>query len=264
MLLAEAVMDERLSVQCARCRIPKGRRACDSVDGAAPRGCPTRLGGEALAKARALCAEPAIAPMAYHASCQEAAGYECRGTTLRPVLTRVEETCGFAQRMGYRRLGLAFCAGLIGEAAALDRVLAARGFEVISAVCKVGAVPKESLGLREEEKLRPGQFESMCNPLGQAELLNAARTDFNIVLGLCVGHDSLFLRHAEAPCTVLAVKDRLLCHNPLAALYTVGSYYKSLLEEDVSTARRGSGGRDVRRRGGVGAARDGATRRRTR
>jgi enoyl-CoA hydratase/carnithine racemase len=43
------------------------------------------------------------------------------------------------------------------------------------------------------------------------------KTDFNVLLGLCVGHDSLFLKYAEAPCTVLAVKDRMLGHNPLAA-----------------------------------------------
>lgn len=36
------------------------------------------------------------------------------------------------------------------------------------------------------------------------------------------------LEFAEAPCTVLAVKDRLLGHNPLAAIYNIDSYYRSL------------------------------------
>jgi uncharacterized metal-binding protein len=57
---------------------------------------------------------------------------------------------------------------------------------------------------------------------------NDEQTEFNIVMGLCVGHDSLFLKYSNAPCTVLAAKDRLLGHNPLAAIYTIDSYYRSL------------------------------------
>ena len=68
----------------------------------------------------------------------------------------------------------------------------------------------------------------MCNPILQAMVLNDGKTDLNVLLGLCVGHDSLFFKYAEAPCTVLAVKDRLLGHNPLAAIYTSDSYYRSL------------------------------------
>ena len=41
----------------------------------------------------------------------------------------------------------------------------------------------------------------MCNPIAQAELLNRAETQFNICLGLCVGHDSLFYRYSQAPVT---------------------------------------------------------------
>ena len=68
----------------------------------------------------------------------------------------------------------------------------------------------------------------MCNPVLQAMILNREGTDFNVILGLCVGHDSLFLKYSEALCTVLAVKDRVLGHNPLAAVYNLDSYYRSL------------------------------------
>ncbi len=68
----------------------------------------------------------------------------------------------------------------------------------------------------------------MCNPIVQAEILNEAQTEFNIMLCLCVGHDSLFLKHIKAPTTVLAVKDRVTGHNPMAALYTSSSYYQRL------------------------------------
>ena len=69
----------------------------------------------------------------------------------------------------------------------------------------------------------------MCNPIAQAFVLNDEQTEFNIVMGLCVGHDSLFLKYSNAPCTVLAAKDRLPGHNPLAAIYTIDSYYRSLI-----------------------------------
>jgi uncharacterized metal-binding protein len=119
-------------------------------------------------------------------------------------------------------------AGLIHEARLLQEILEANGFEVASVCCKVGSIPKEDIGLADEEKIRPGQFEALCNPVGQAELLNEAGTELNVVVGLCVGHDSLFFQHSCAPVTVLVAKDRVTGHNPAAALYTSHSYYRRL------------------------------------
>jgi uncharacterized metal-binding protein len=93
-------------------------------------------------------------------------------------------------------------------------------------MCKTGCRPKEELGLRDDEKVRPGQLEAMCNPVVQALLLNKEQTDLNILLGLCVGHDTIFIKHSKAPITVLAVKDRATGHNPLAAIYA-GHYFQS-------------------------------------
>ncbi len=151
----------------------------------------------------------------------EAEGY-CR-------LTRVEETMDFARRCGFERLGLAFCIGLQSEAAVLRRVLVANGFSVDSVLCKNGAVDKSLIGLGDDDKLEPGTFEAMCNPVGQARALARAGTQLNIVLGLCVGHDSLFFKHSSAPVTVLAAKDRVLGHNPLAAIYLADGYYHDKL-----------------------------------
>jgi uncharacterized metal-binding protein len=44
-------------------------------------------------------------------------------------------------------------------------------------------------------------------------------------LGLCFGHDSLVIKYLDAPVTILAVKDRVMGHNPLAAIYNSDSYY---------------------------------------
>jgi uncharacterized metal-binding protein len=56
------------------------------------------------------------------------------------------------------------------------------------------------------------------------------------VVGLCVGHDSLFFRHSVAPVTVLVAKDRVTGHNPVAALYTSHSYYRRLRENTQEQA----------------------------
>ena len=61
--------------------------------------------------------------------------------------------------------------------------------------------------------------------------MNAEKTELNIVMGLCVGHDSLFNKYSEALVTTLVVKDRVLGHNPAAALYNANSYYHRLLED---------------------------------
>jgi len=218
-------MSRDTKLECAACQVPKFERACDSEQGIGPGGCPTLTADDSLAAAGAVYDQPAILHFARQASRQEAAGYRDRGSCPRPALTRIEEICDFARRMGFKKLGLAFCGGLIDEAKRLDQILTAQGFEVASVVCKVGRVPKESLGLLDEEKIRPGTFEPMCNPIAQAELLNRAGTELNLMLGLCVGHDALFIRHSDAYTTVVAVKDRVLGHNPLGALYTSGSYY---------------------------------------
>jgi len=169
------------------------------------------------------------------ASLQEAECYIRRDEkpfVLRPTKTRVEETIEFAKKMGFQKLGVAFCAGLFGEGRALVDILHRQGFEVVSVCCKVGGVPKEFLGLRDDEKVRVGTYETMCNPITQAEIMNEAGTQFNILVGLCVGHDSLFLKNAKALTTVLVAKDRVLGHNPVAALYGAKGYFQRLMNPE--------------------------------
>ena len=159
--------------------------------------------------------------LAYNSALVEAEGY-CKKT-------RLEETMDFANKCNFKKLGVAFCVGFSKEAKILCSILKHNGFEVDSVVCKNGSIPKEFLKIKEDEKVRPGTYESMCNPIGQAKFLNNAKTDLNIMLGLCVGHDSLFIKYSSAPVTVFAVKDRVLAHNPIGALYLADGYYKSKL-----------------------------------
>jgi uncharacterized metal-binding protein len=207
-----------MELKCTICRVQTCREEPGSK--AYPRFCPTSQETQALTDARAAYDEQEIRQVAQAAARTEAAGY-CKEP-------RVEEIMNFARRLGITQLGIATCAGLLPEAERLQEILEANHFGVSSVCCKVGSIPKEEIGLADEEKIRPGRFEALCNPIGQAKLLNQAGTGLNVAVGLCVGHDSLFFQHSQAPVTVLVAKDRVTGHNPVAALYTSHSYYRRL------------------------------------
>lgn len=222
-------MSEKRDSQCAKCAVKEP--VCTSEEGRGPDFCPTLNQAEVVEKAVGLYDDPETMRFARNASRQEADCYahrDVRPYVLHPVKPRVQEICEFAWKMGYKKIGVAHCVGLKKEAGIFHEILEAQGFEAVSVCCKVGAVPKERLGLSEEEKIRIGRHETMCNPIAQAEILNEAGCDFNVLIGLCVGHDSLFFKHAQALTTVLVAKDRVTGHNPAAALYTAGSYYARL------------------------------------
>ncbi len=136
---------------------------------------------------------------------------------------RLEELLFFCNKMEYKKLGVAFCIGLESEAKILQKLLE-KHFEVFSVCCKVGGVEKEFFDL---PKIRCEQYEAMCNPVGQAMVLNREKVDLNIILGLCIGHDILFTQNSFAPVTTFVVKDRVLAHNPVGALYS--KYYQNKL-----------------------------------
>lgn len=159
--------------------------------------------------------------LTYQSALVEAEGY-CKKT-------RLEEIMDFAKKCNFEKIGIAFCVGLSREARMLSKILKHNDFVVNSVACKNGSIPKEFIKINDGGKLRPGSFEPMCNPIGQANFLNKSETDLNIILGLCVGHDSLFIKYSNAPVTVFAVKDRVLAHNPMGALYLSDGYYKNKL-----------------------------------
>ena len=138
-----------------------------------------------------------------------------------------------ARLMGFKKTGIATCIGLLDECERLTNILRAQGMEPYSACCKAGSIDKLELKLTEADKVRPGTFEPACNPIAQAQILNAEKTDMNIIVGLCVGHDMLFSKYSEAPVTTLVVKDRVTGHNPAAVLYGQCFYYIRLQKQAV-------------------------------
>lgn len=198
---------------CAMC----GKHCCKSGEMEnLPKNCPCGE-TEQQEKIKEYYSEEENKNIAYHSALVESEGY-CKNT-------RLEEIIDFSRKCGYHKLGVAFCAGLSKEGSVFCSILRHNGFEVDSVICKNGGIQKEFMAIKDNQKVRPGTFEPMCNPIGQAIFLNERKTQLNIILGLCVGHDSLFIKYSEAPVTVFAVKDRVLGHNPIAALYLSDSYY---------------------------------------
>lgn len=131
--------------------------------------------------------------------------------------TRVHEIMEYAKIRGMTRLGIATCYALLPESKILSDILESNGFDVVSVSCLCGETNPPDMGL-------PGNIS--CNPILQAEVLNHEKTDLNIMVGLCVGHDILFLRHIKGETTPLVVKDRSLGHNPVAALYQSQGFFR--------------------------------------
>jgi uncharacterized metal-binding protein len=230
------VLIDNQDAQCGLCRLKGDEKICKTQEGKGPQFCPTINKQKIIQKVLAEYERLAINKFAREAALQEAECYLNRDH--KPFIRhtekpRIEEIVEFARRMGYKRLGLAFCSGLQSEGNITTQILQQQGFVIISVACKVGAIPKEKIGVKDDQKVSIESFEPMCNPIAQAEILNEAETEFNIMLGLCVGHDSLFFKYAKAPTTVFAVKDRVFGHNPLAAIYTCNSYYEWLMKTEM-------------------------------
>ena len=223
---------------CASCTVEIPDRICFSDKGKGHKGCPSLTRKDVLADANKAYADPRVNEFAHNASLQEAECYANRDQQpyiMQPCKTRIVETCEFAKKMGYKRLGIAFCIGLTLEAKIVEEIFTEYGFEVVSVCCKAGNTSKDIIGISDDEKIYKGTDESMCNPIFQAKALTHEQVDFNILLGLCVGHDSLFLKFTDIPTTVLAVKDRVTGHNPMAAIYQSQSYYKKIRHPDITS-----------------------------
>lgn len=221
---------EKPLAHCGLCGFGKDG-LCKTASGHGPEGCPTACYPDLAAETFTRCRDE-VGEFWKQSALEEASGYACRelGDDMRRgQKPRIVELVEFARRMGYHRLGLIFCIGLKKEANVVHRIFETNGFEVVSVICKAGRVLKSSLGISREDQCNIfTDEESICNPAFQAAVVNMQETEFNVLLGLCVGHDTIAMKYAKAPCTVLAVKDRVTGHNPLAPIYQYDSYYKYL------------------------------------
>ena len=202
------------SASCADCGVVN----CLKEDGEYPPFCPSQsLPEEILKESMEEYEKEEIRRLTIAAAETEAENY-CK-------MTRMEETMEFAKKIGAEKIGIATCAGLISETRIAARILRKNGFKVFGVSCKCGTQKKQDVGIPAFCDVTGA---NMCNPILQAKYLNAEKTQLNILIGLCVGHDSLFYKYSEAPVTTLVSKDRVLAHNTVAALYQADKYLKLL------------------------------------
>ena len=228
-------MSSKKNYQCHRCLgvwEKTGRTSCSAPPGKikAPADCPGQQQDLIYQCFDQYCDDTEQARLAQVAARVEGLCYQSDSDeqSVHPRWTRVEDTIALAKLMGYQTIGIATCLGLLAETRQLSEILEAQGFDVVSVCCKAGGIDKIKLGIEEQDKVRPGHYEAACNPIAQAAFLNDSKTDMNIIVGLCVGHDMLFNLHSKAPVTTLVAKDRVTGHNPVSVLYGQNFYYKRL------------------------------------
>lgn len=129
---------------------------------------------------------------------------------------RVEEIKEFAKGAGFKKIGIAHCIMFQHETRVVEEYLS-KDFEVFTVDCKYGHI-------RKDEMLGGRGGRIMCNPAGQAEFLNNKKTDLNISLALCVGHDMIFSKASEALVTNLFDKDFTNNNNPSQAVAEIEKY----------------------------------------
>ncbi len=211
-------MTERATPACAKCRVAKCWHPENPGD--FPRFCSREIHRDLVERtARKGWTDPEMRAM--NMACENLLkeGNDDRGFKW----TRVEEVMVFARILGYERLGIAFCVGLFEEARVLSDILEKNRFEVVSVSCMAGGPRRAELRIEQS----PHQSPVVCNPVMQAEVLNRECTELNLMVGLCVGHDILFIRNSDAPVSPLVVKDRIMANNPVGVLHS--PYHRSRL-----------------------------------
>ncbi len=196
--------------------------------------CPMRTSPEVIDSAVERYGLDDVRKLYVPATITEKEAYEVVRGVRMAVRPRIKELIEFGKLVHAQKIGIAFCSGMRDEAARINKILEKAGFAVASVMCKCGGIDKTQLNVAKTYKIgSPSKFEAGCNPVLQAELLNAAGTNINVIVGLCLGHDMLFTINSKAPVTTLIVKDRLLGHNPVIALYS--NYHKRTVESQKRT-----------------------------
>lgn len=124
--------------------------------------------------------------------------------------SRLQELIDFARLSGFKKIGVANCKGVQPYADKLTDRLKEEGFEVFGINCKESGLDGGDIC---EEMAGP-----CCDPVSQATYLNEQKTDFNINVGLCLGHGLLFQKYSEAEVTTFLVKDFATNHKSIENL----------------------------------------------
>jgi len=113
----------------------------------------------------------------------------------------------------YKSIGLANCVMFTRETKAIEQYLS-KDFTVYKVNCKHNRLTRKALFNNHDTSI-------ICNPAGQAAFLNAHKTEMNISIGLCVGHDMIFCHQSHAPVTTIFTKDFTNNNDPSMAIHDI-------------------------------------------
>ena len=112
--------------------------------------------------------------------------------------SRLQELIDFMRLSGYKKIGIANCLSKQKEAQKLIHILQQYDFEIYTINCKDSGLTGSDI-CNEISGI-------CCDPISQADYLNSKNCEFNIIVGLCLGHSLLFEKHSQAPTTPLLIK----------------------------------------------------------
>lgn len=124
--------------------------------------------------------------------------------------SRWQELLEFIKAAGFQKIGVANCASMQKYAQKLVEMLQEQGLDVYSINCRESGL--------DAAEVCEGMAGPCCDPVSQAEYLNAQHTELNINIGLCLGHGLLFQKYSQAFVTTFVVKDAVTGHNPIENL----------------------------------------------
>jgi uncharacterized metal-binding protein len=184
--------------KCAECPLDVDKRICKVKDGFGPNYCSTKNYETVLTEADLKYREERYAEFAKQAAIQEFECYEpIPGSGLYQTQKnpRIVENCDSAKRWGYKRAwAMAFCSGLREEAAAVERIFRNQDSKSCRSSAS-GCKGQKQMGISEEQKIAPGpDVHESCSIPSPRPYPQRRKDRVHIVLGLCVGHDTMFLK----------------------------------------------------------------------
>ena len=168
----------------------------------APEQCPGIIHSEVLEKAKNICATEGTDARKLWQAFGRLIG------TGGAQKSRVEHIVDFSRSLGVKRLGIGSCLRYIKDARFLQRLFQEEGFQCTIIFCKVGGWQTKDIDVNKKTNW------IICNPIGQALILNKLGCEVEITLGLCMGHEMIFNKYAEGYVTNLYVKEKISHERP--------------------------------------------------
>ncbi len=90
-------------------------------------------------------------------------------------------------------IGVASCLGSIETARTVIEAIESEGMKTTLVTCKLGGLTVKNIDKPGVPCEHPG-----CNPVAQAKILNGLNVPVVVLVGLCIGHDMIFIKHCKS------------------------------------------------------------------